>query len=149
MYSYVLINTHVQQNTLKWQIVYLYINSTYSYQTFIFNFLNVISETYTKYFVIYLQSLPWRTPTWLLYTYIKCVLQFELGHSGDRTRKSGVSGSFFCDEPPNDHFYQKCVEPWSQMLMVLLFVMNRHKFFFTRFEQWSQRLLVLLCFIHR
>lgn len=57
MYSYVLINTHVQQNTLKWQIVYLYINSTYSYQTFIFNFLNVISETYTKYFVIYLQSL--------------------------------------------------------------------------------------------
>lgn len=131
------------------KIVYLYINSTYSYHTLIFNFLKVISETYTKYIVIYLQSLPRRTPAWLLYKYIKCVLQCELRHSGDRTRKSGASGSIFCDAPPNDHFYQTCFEPLSQMLMVLLFVMNRHIFFFTRFEQWSQGLLVLLCFIHR
>lgn len=101
------------------KIAYLYINSTYSYQTIIFNFLKGISETYTKYLVIYLQSLPRRTPAWLLYKYIKCVLQCELGHSGDRTRKSEVSGSIFCDTPPNDHFY-----------LVLLFVMNRHKFFF-------------------
>lgn len=111
------------------KIVYLYINSTYSYHTIIFNFLKVISETYTKYIVIYLQSLPRRTPAWLLYKYIKCVLQCELGHSGDRTRKSGVSGSIFCDAPPNDHFYQTCFEPLSQMLMVLLFVVNRHYFF--------------------
>lgn len=43
-----LINTHVQKTHNNDEIVYLYINSTFSYQTIIFNFLNVITETYTK-----------------------------------------------------------------------------------------------------
>lgn len=49
----VLINTHVQKTHNNDEIVYLYIDSTFSYQTIIFNFLNVITETYTKYFVIF------------------------------------------------------------------------------------------------